>query len=45
MPRTGPRGLEFAHTRVEMKALETLVHLEREEPAHRQKPKKAVYLF
>ena len=45
MPRTGPRGLEFAHTRVEMQALETLVHLEREEPAHRQKPKKAVYLF
>lgn len=33
MPRMGPRGLEFARTRVEMKALETLVHLEREEPA------------
>ena len=33
MPRIGPRGLEFARTRVEMKALETLVHLEREEPA------------
>ncbi len=33
MPRIGPRGLEFARARVEMKALETLVHLEREEPA------------
>lgn len=33
MPRVGPRGLEFARARVEMKALETLVHLEREEPA------------
>lgn len=32
-PRIGPRGLEFARTRVEMKALETVVHLEREEPA------------
>jgi coenzyme F420 hydrogenase subunit beta len=33
MPRVGPRGLEFARARVEMKALETLVHLAREEPA------------
>ncbi|MBS7789789.1 Coenzyme F420 hydrogenase/dehydrogenase, beta subunit C-terminal domain [Roseococcus sp. SDR] len=33
MPRIGPRGLEFARTRVEMKACETIVHLRREEPA------------
>jgi coenzyme F420 hydrogenase subunit beta len=33
MPRIGPRGLEFARTRVEMKACETVVHLRREEPA------------
>jgi coenzyme F420 hydrogenase subunit beta len=33
MPRIGPRGLEFARARVEMKALETLVHLRREMPA------------
>lgn len=32
MPRIGPRGLEFARTRVEMKAIETIVHLRREEP-------------
>ncbi len=32
MPRIGPRGLEFARARVEMKAIETVVHLEREEP-------------
>lgn len=32
MPRIGPRGLEFARARVEMKALETLVHLRREMP-------------
>jgi coenzyme F420 hydrogenase subunit beta len=31
MPRIGPRGLEFARTRVEMKACETVVHLRREE--------------
>jgi len=31
MPRVGPRGLEFARTRVEMKACETVVHLRREE--------------
>ncbi len=33
MPRIGPRGLEFARARVEMKALETLVHLRRDMPA------------
>jgi coenzyme F420 hydrogenase subunit beta len=33
MPRLGPRGLEFARTRVEMKAAETVIHLAREEPA------------
>jgi coenzyme F420 hydrogenase subunit beta len=32
MPRIGPRGLEFARSRVEMKALETIVHLRREAP-------------
>lgn len=32
MPRIGPRGLEFARTRVEMKAIETILHLRREEP-------------
>ena len=32
MPRVGPRGREFARARVEMKALETVVHLRREEP-------------
>lgn len=32
MPRVGPRGLEFARARVEMKALETLVQLRRERP-------------
>ena len=32
MPRIGPRGLEFARARVEMKALETIVHLRREIP-------------
>lgn len=31
-PRIGPRGLEFARTRVEMKALETIVHLRRSAP-------------
>ena len=33
MPRLGPRGLEFARTRVEMKAIESIVHLRREQPA------------
>jgi coenzyme F420 hydrogenase subunit beta len=32
MPRIGPRGLEFARTRVEMKAAETIIHLRREQP-------------
>lgn len=32
MPRFGPRGLEFARTRVEMKAVETILHLRREQP-------------
>ena len=31
-PRTGPRGLEFARTRVEMKAAETILHLRRTLP-------------
>jgi coenzyme F420 hydrogenase subunit beta len=31
-PRTGPRGLEFARTRLEMKAAETVLHLRRAEP-------------
>ncbi len=33
MPRIGPRGLEFARARVEMKAIETVLHLRREAPA------------
>ncbi|WP_299297147.1 Coenzyme F420 hydrogenase/dehydrogenase, beta subunit C-terminal domain [uncultured Tateyamaria sp.] len=32
-PRTGPRGLEFARTRVEMKAAETILHLRQAMPA------------
>lgn len=32
MPRVGPRGLEFARARVEMKAVETVAHLRREMP-------------
>ncbi len=32
-PRTGPRGLEFARTRVEMKAAETILHLRQSLPA------------
>lgn len=32
MPRVGPRGLEFARARIEMKAVETVVHLRREMP-------------
>ncbi|MBV2360515.1 Coenzyme F420 hydrogenase/dehydrogenase, beta subunit C-terminal domain [Thalassococcus sp. CAU 1522] len=32
-PRVGPRGLEFARTRVEMKAIETVLHLRRSHPA------------
>ena len=33
MPKVGPRGLEFARTRVEMKAIESVLHLRREHPA------------
>lgn len=32
MPRIGPRGLEFARARVEMKAIETVLHLRRHVP-------------
>ncbi|MGL4395924.1 MAG: Coenzyme F420 hydrogenase/dehydrogenase, beta subunit C-terminal domain [Hyphomicrobium sp.] len=32
MPRFGPRGLEFARARVEMKAVETVLHLRRQAP-------------
>ena len=32
-PRIGPRGMEFARARVEMKALETVLHLRRAAPA------------
>jgi coenzyme F420 hydrogenase subunit beta len=32
MPKVGPRGLEFARARLEMKAAETVIHLRREEP-------------
>lgn len=32
MPRIGPRGLEFARARVDMKAVETIIHLRREQP-------------
>ena len=31
MPRVGPRGLEFARARLEMKAIETVLHLRRAE--------------
>ena len=33
MPRIGPRGLAFARARLEMKAIETVLHLRREAPA------------
>lgn len=33
MPRIGPRGLEFARARVEMKAIETVLHLRHQRPA------------
>jgi coenzyme F420 hydrogenase subunit beta len=36
MPKVGPRGLEFARTRVEMKAIETVLHLRRQHP-HKMK--------
>lgn len=32
-PRIGPRGLEFGRARVEMKAIETILHLRRAHPA------------
>jgi coenzyme F420 hydrogenase subunit beta len=32
MPRIGPRGLEFARARLEMKAVETVLHLRRNVP-------------
>lgn len=32
-PRIGPRGLEFARARLEMKAIETILHLRRKHPA------------
>ncbi len=32
-PRIGPRGVEFARARVEMKAVETVLHLRRSHPA------------
>jgi coenzyme F420 hydrogenase subunit beta len=32
-PRVGPRGLEFARARLEMKAAETVLHLRRMRPA------------
>ena len=32
MPKIGPRGLEFARARVEMKAIETILHLRRHMP-------------
>lgn len=32
MPKVGPKGLEFARARVEMKASETVLHLRREQP-------------
>lgn len=33
MPIVGPKGLEFGRARVEMKAIETILHLRRERPA------------
>ena len=33
MPKVGPRGLEFARARIDMKAAETIIHLRREMPA------------
>ena len=32
MPKLGPRGVEFARARLEMKAVETILHLRRQEP-------------
>jgi coenzyme F420 hydrogenase subunit beta len=36
MPKIGPRGLEFARSRVEMKAVESVIHLRREQPRRMQ---------
>jgi len=33
MPKIGPRGVEFARARLEMKAVETVLHLRRQAPA------------
>ncbi len=33
MPKVGPKGLEFGRARLEMKAIETVLHLRREAPA------------
>jgi len=33
MPKIGPRGMEFARTRLEMKAIETILHLRRKAPS------------
>lgn len=33
MPRVGPKGVEFARARLEMKAIETVLHLRRHAPA------------
>lgn len=33
MPKLGPKGLEFARARLDMKAAETILHLRREAPA------------
>lgn len=33
MPKVGPKGIEFAKTRLEMKAIESVIHLRREQPA------------
>ena len=32
MPKIGPRGLEFARARIEMKAVETVLHLRQQKP-------------
>ena len=34
MPKVGPRGLEFARARLEMKAVETILYLRRTHPRH-----------
>ena len=39
MPRIGPRGAEFARARVEMKAIETVLHLRRSAPARAAPPR------